>query len=74
MSERSLFRYLSKSIGLTPAQLIKELRLRKAYHILTKGKSSSTKEVAMTVGFENAGYFSKEFFKRFGKRPTEYKN
>ncbi|MES2701310.1 MAG: response regulator [Bacteroidota bacterium] len=72
VSERQLFR-LSKSLtGCSPAQLIKEVRLQKAYELLVKGEVNKVEDLARRVGFENPGYFSKQFFERFGKRPTEF--
>jgi len=72
MSERQLYR-LSKSLtGCSPAQLIKEVRLQKAYELLVSGKITKIEDVANRVGFESPGYFSRQFLERFGKRATEF--
>jgi AraC-like DNA-binding protein len=71
-SEKRLYT-LSKSLtGCTPAQLIKEVRLMKAYELLVTGQVYKLDDLAKRVGYEHLSYFSKQFFERFGKRPSEY--
>jgi signal transduction histidine kinase/DNA-binding response OmpR family regulator len=72
MSERQLYRLSKTMAGCTPAQLIKEVRLQKAYELLLSGTIYKVDDVARQVGFENSGYFSRQFYERFGKRPTEF--
>ena len=72
VSERQLYRFAKSLTGYTPAQLIKEVRLQKAYELLVSGEINKIEDVAKRVGFESAGYFSRQFFDRFGKRPTEF--
>jgi DNA-binding response OmpR family regulator/anti-sigma regulatory factor (Ser/Thr protein kinase) len=72
LSERQLYR-LSKSLtGLTAAQLIKEIRLQKAYELLINRQVAKVETVARELGFENASYFTRQFTERFGKRPSEF--
>jgi signal transduction histidine kinase/DNA-binding response OmpR family regulator len=72
MSERQLYRLAKSLTGCTPAQLVKEVRLQKAYELLTGGGINKIDDLARRVGFENTGYFSRQFLERFGKRPTEF--
>jgi signal transduction histidine kinase/DNA-binding response OmpR family regulator len=72
MSERQLYRFAKSLTGCTPAQLVKEVRLQKAYELLTAGGINKIDDLARRVGFENTGYFSRQFLERFGKRPTEF--
>jgi YesN/AraC family two-component response regulator len=72
LSERQLFRLAKSLTGYSPAQLIKEVRLKKAYEILVTGQVTKIEDLAKRVGFENPGYFSRQFMNRFGKRPTEF--
>ena len=72
MSERQLYRLAKSLTGCSPAQLIKEVRLQKAYELLSGGTITKLEEVSKQVGFETANYFSKQFYERFGKRPTEF--
>ncbi len=72
LSERQLYRLTKSLTGCSPAQLIKEVRLQKAYELLLTGKITKIEDVANRVGFESPGYFSRQFLERFGKRPTEF--
>ncbi|HEU5292975.1 MAG TPA: helix-turn-helix domain-containing protein [Cyclobacteriaceae bacterium] len=71
MSERQLYRKAATLTGMTPAQLIKEVRMKIAYRLLLERKVAKVADLAKRVGFENASYFSRQFEERFGKRPTE---
>lgn len=72
MSERQLYRLSKNLTGCTPAQLIKEVRLQKAYELLLSGSINKLDDVAKQVGFEDPNYFSRQFLERFGKRPVEF--
>jgi signal transduction histidine kinase/DNA-binding response OmpR family regulator len=72
MSERQLYRLSKKLTGCTPAQLIKEVRLQKAYELLLGGTVYKLDDVARQIGFEDSNYFSRQFYERFGKRPSEF--
>lgn len=71
LSERQLYRKLGQVVGYSPNNLIKEIRLRQAYEILRLRTARSVKEVSFQVGFDSPSYFSKEFKKRFGKKPMD---
>ena len=71
MSERQVYRKVATLTGMTPAQLIKEIRLKIAYRLLLERKVTKVAELARKVGFENSSYFSRQFLERFGKRPTD---
>jgi DNA-binding response OmpR family regulator/two-component sensor histidine kinase len=71
MSERQLYRHAGELTGMAPAQLIKEIRLKKAYQLVMEKKVTKVAELAACVGYDSAAYFSKQFMERFGKRPTE---
>jgi YesN/AraC family two-component response regulator len=72
MSERQLYRLSRSLTGCTPAQLVKEVRLQKAYELLLSGAINKLDDVAKQVGFEDANYFARQFHDRFGKRPTDF--
>lgn len=72
MSERQLYRKCGTVAGMTPAQLVKEIRMKIAYRLLTERKVTKVSDVASRVGFDNSAYFSKQFQERFGKRPVEF--
>jgi signal transduction histidine kinase/DNA-binding response OmpR family regulator len=72
LSERQLYRKAGALTGLAPAQLIKEIRLKKAYQYLVEKKVTKVADLAGSVGYDSAAYFSRQFMERFGKRPTEF--
>ncbi|HHP7241384.1 MAG TPA: tetratricopeptide repeat protein [Cyclobacteriaceae bacterium] len=72
MSERQLYRKLGSLTGLTPANLIKEVKLNKAMEYLRTKKINKVSEVASMVGYDSPSYFSRQFQQRFGTRPSDY--
>ncbi|MFY0605443.1 MAG: response regulator [Cyclobacteriaceae bacterium] len=72
ISERQLLRKIKAKTGLTPVQLIKEIRLHKAKKLLETSQVDSVSQAAYQVGFDQAEYFSKQFVLRFGKRPSAF--
>ena len=72
MSERQLYRKCGLITGLTPANLIKEIRLKIAHKMLLDKRVSKITELASRVGFENSAYFSRQFFDRYGKKPVDF--
>lgn len=71
LSDRQLTRITKEGTGLTPAALMREMRLNKAHAFLRAEKYRTIAEVAYGVGFEKPSHFSKLFFGRFGKKPSE---
>ena len=72
LGERQLHRLAKSLTGCTPAQLIKEVKLQKAYELVTNREVSKVETLAKEVGFENISYFTKLFAERFGKKPSEF--
>jgi transcriptional regulator GlxA family with amidase domain len=72
LSERQLYRKCGVLTGMTPAQLIKEVRLKMAYKLLMEHQVTKVGELAARIGFDNSAYFSRQFAERFGKRPVEF--
>ncbi|MCW3120970.1 MAG: todS [Flavipsychrobacter sp.] len=72
MSERQLYRVAKKLTGCTPAQLIREVKLQRAYELLISGIIYKIDDVARQVGYEDSNYFSRQFLERFGKRPSHF--
>jgi signal transduction histidine kinase/DNA-binding response OmpR family regulator len=71
ISERQLYRKAATLTGMTPAQLIKEVRMKIAYRLLLERQVTKVSDVAKRVGFDNTSYFSRQFEARFGRRPTD---
>ena len=72
MSDRQLYRKTSEICGMTPNQLIMEVRLQTARKLLLSGEIVKLSQLAMEVGIGTPAYLSKMFYQRFGKRPTDY--
>jgi YesN/AraC family two-component response regulator len=43
-----------------------------AFKLLMDKKVTKVSVLATEVGFDNIGYFSRQFLERSGKRPTEF--
>jgi signal transduction histidine kinase/DNA-binding response OmpR family regulator/ligand-binding sensor domain-containing protein len=72
LSDRQLTRVVKKSTGFTPAVLIREVKLSKAKNYLEEKRFRSVAEVCYAIGFEKPSHFSKIYFERYGKRPSDY--
>lgn len=70
MSRMHLSRKTKAMTGLTPNELIRMIRLKRAADLLVTGASVS--EVADRVGFDTAAYFSKVFKDQYQLTPSEY--
>lgn len=71
MSERSLHRHLRAETGLTPAQLLLQLRLDHACRLLEQGRVS-VKQLARQTGFGSAYNLRRAFVARLGVLPGAY--
>ena len=70
MSRPQLYRKTTSLTGKSPSEFIKEIRMRKAWHLL-KSKKGNISEVALEVGYSNPSHFSKIFHESFGCTPSE---
>ena len=65
-----LYRKVKTITGQTPVELLRQMRLQRAYALL--GSTTKTvAEIAFEVGFNTPGYFSKCFKEQYGKQPGE---
>ena len=71
MSTPVLYRKLKAVTGLTVNEFIKNQRLQKAAELLLHA-DTTVSEAAFAVAFNDTKYFSREFTKKFGKKPSEY--
>lgn len=71
MSRSVLYKKVQTLTNYSVADLIKEMRLKKAAELL-KQPSMSVADVAFSVGFNDRKYFSKEFKKQFEMSPSEF--
>lgn len=73
LSKVQMYRKVKALTGKTPAEVLREMRMQKAYSLL-KQTDKTISEVAAEVGFAIPGYFSACFKKQFGINPTELRN
>jgi transcriptional regulator GlxA family with amidase domain len=69
----SRFRHLFKQeTGTSPGQYLREVRFRKA-EVMLRTTFLSLKEIAEEVGTISVSHFMKDFKKRYGMTPREYR-
>lgn len=73
LSKVQLYRKVKAMTGKTPAELLKEMRLQRAYTLLQQ-TDKTISEVSAEVGFALPGYFSSCFKKQYGVLPTDFRN
>ena len=71
MSRMQLFRKLKALVNQTPGELIRNLRLQRAAHLI-KQNYGNVSEVTYEVGFNNLSYFAKCFKEKYGLLPSDY--
>jgi len=71
MSRMQLFRKLKALVNQTPSELIRNMRLKRAAHLL-KQNFGNIAEVTYEVGFNNLSYFAKCFREKYGLLPSEF--
>ena len=70
LSRVQLYRKVKALTGLSPVELLRQMRLQRGYTLLTT-TTKTVNEIAYEVGFGTPGYFSKCFKQQFGKYPME---
>jgi AraC-like DNA-binding protein len=62
------------NLGITPHQYLNDLRLEKAYELLSEPDCFlRIKEIRILVGITTASTFTREFKTKFGKTPIEFR-
>ena len=73
LSRVQLYRRVKAVTGLSPVELLRQMRLQRAYALLTS-TTKTVQEIAFEVGFNTPGYFSKCFRQQYGKYPMEVRS
>lgn len=69
---RTLQKGFQRLFGLTPMQVLRNVRLDAArYHLMARRDPPSVTEVAFSCGFSHLGRFSRDYRARFGHAPSE---
>jgi AraC family transcriptional regulator len=71
LSVSALSRRFHEETGLTPADYVAEVRIRKA-KIMLDDPSKSVTDIALACGFYDASHFSSTFLKATGLSPSKY--
>ena len=72
MSSRQFYRKFKEISNTAPGDLIKSYRMEKAARLLLD-EELSIQDVIMEVGISSRSYFYKEFTRRFGTTPKDYR-
>jgi YesN/AraC family two-component response regulator len=72
MSRMQLYRRIKTISGMTPAEFIRNVRLQKAAELLETTRLTVS-EIFFQTGFNNQSYFFREFKKKYGSSPNDYR-
>ena len=70
LSRVQLYRKVKAITGVSPVELLRQVRLQHGYVLLTT-TNKTVAEIALEVGYNNPGYFSKCFKEQYGKLPMD---
>ena len=68
-----LYRRVKALTGMSPVELLRQMRLQQAY-VLLGSTTKTVAEIAFEVGFNTPGYFSKCFKEQYGKLPMDLRD
>ena len=74
LSRTNLYAKLRNMLGISPADFIRNVRLKRAAQMLTDNPTLSINEVSVRVGFSTPRNFSTQFKKMFGVLPSDYRS
>jgi transcriptional regulator GlxA family with amidase domain len=72
MSQRTLNRRFKMATGMSPGRFVQQLRLDQARELL-RDSNLSIAEIALSVGYQDIGYFSTLFREQMAQSPTAYR-
>lgn len=72
LSKFHLIRVFKKSVGISPAKFLGQMKIDLAKHWLVKSQKSVV-SIAMDLGFRDLSTFNKSFKKAVGQTPSEYR-
>jgi DNA-binding response OmpR family regulator len=71
LSRTQLYRKLKSLTGYSPNELLRIIRLKKAYHLISTTEANIS-EVTYDVGFTSPSYFAKCFKDYYNESPTDF--
>lgn len=72
LAERSFKRRFQSATGMAPLEYVHTLRLEEAKHLLETG-NDPIEAIALEVGYEDAGFFSRLFRRQVNLTPAQYR-
>jgi AraC family transcriptional regulator len=72
-SPRHFHRIFTSLLGETPDDCVRRLRLQRAAGLILSREAPTMTEIAMACGFSTPALFSRNFARRFGASPTEWR-
>jgi DNA-binding response OmpR family regulator len=72
LSRANFFRKTKALSGMTPGELIKSIRLQRIVYLLNNS-TLTVSEIFYQTGFNNQSHFFREFKKKYGYSPNEYR-
>lgn len=72
MSPRTLHRHFREALGMTPAQYLRNYRIKQVKELLVTGNASVT-EIAYSCGFCDSSHLSQSFHDSVGISPRQYR-
>lgn len=73
ISESHLQKLFKDEIGLSPIKYVRNLRFEKAAELLTDRRFLQIQEICQEVGISDQSHFTRDFKKRYGKTPKQYR-
>jgi AraC-like DNA-binding protein len=73
MSRAQFFRKVNALTGVSPNELLKSYRIKKAAALIRSGNYNITR-IMYEVGFLSSSHFASSFKKAFGMNPSEYRD
>ena len=72
VSKRTLLRRFKTQTGMSPMECLTQMRLSKACRLLRES-SMEIKHIAISCGFPDSNYFSRQYKKRLGVSPRQFR-
>ena len=73
VSKMKLYRKLKETVGMSPTEYIRHIRLENAARLL-KTTRKTVQEIIYACGFSSRTWFYREFQKKYGITPNEYRS
>jgi AraC-like DNA-binding protein len=72
MSERTLYRKIKETWGISPNELLLDFRLKKAYEAIQNNHEEMLSNITKRIGFRTNSYFSRCFKNKYGILPSDF--